>query len=76
MEPGTSPIIEVQEVECVAGRGIRGDRFFDYREDYKGQITFFAIEVFNDVCQRLGVQGCCLLRFDETLLRKASISTN
>lgn len=56
MEPGTSPILEVQEVECVAGRGIRGDRFFDYREDYKGQITFFAIEVFNDVCQRLGVR--------------------
>ena len=57
MEPGTSPIIEVQEAECVAGRGIRGDRFFDYREDYKGQITFFAIEVFNDVCQRLGIRG-------------------
>lgn len=31
MEPGTSPMLEVQEVECVAGRGIRGDRFFDYR---------------------------------------------
>ena len=76
MEPGKSPIIEVQEVECVAGRGIRGDRFFDYREDYKGQITFFAIEVFNAVCQGSASMGCCRLRFDETLLRKASISTN
>lgn len=57
IEPDTNPIIEVQEVECVAGRGIRGDRFFNYREDYKGQITFFSIEVFNDVCQRLGVRG-------------------
>lgn len=57
MEPGTSPIMEVQEVACIAGRGIRGDRFFDYREDYKGQITFFEIEIFNDVCQRLGVRG-------------------
>jgi MOSC domain-containing protein YiiM len=57
MEPGMSPIIEVQEVKCVAGREIHGDRFFDDREGYKGQVTFFAIEVFNDVCQRLGVQG-------------------
>ncbi len=35
----------VGEVECLAGRGLRGDRYFDYKEDYKGQITFFAMEV-------------------------------
>ena len=37
---GRHPIIEVPEIECVAGRGVRGDRFFDFKEDYKGQITF------------------------------------
>jgi len=37
----------VAQIECVAGRGIRGDRFFDYKENYKGQITFFALEVFD-----------------------------
>ncbi len=41
---GESPVLEVPEIECVAGRGIRGDRFFDYKPDYKGQITFFAWE--------------------------------
>lgn len=41
---GESPVIEVEEIECVAGRGIRGDRFFDYKPDYKGQITFFQME--------------------------------
>ncbi len=51
---GTNPLQEVDEIECVAGRGIRGDRFFDYRENYKGQITFFAREVFEDVCRALG----------------------
>lgn len=51
---GQSPLVEVSEVECVAGRGLRGDRFFDYKENYKGQITFFAREVFDDVCQHLG----------------------
>lgn len=44
--PGEHPLLEVDSVECVAGRGIRGDRFFDYRPDYKGQITFFDMEVF------------------------------
>ncbi len=33
-------------IECVAGRGLRGDRFFDYKDDYQGQVTFFAREVF------------------------------
>lgn len=42
---GEHPIVPVAQIECVAGRGIRGDRFFDFKEDYKGQITFFAMEV-------------------------------
>ena len=44
------PIIAVPEIECVAGRGIRGDRFFDYKPDYKGQITFFAAEIYDELC--------------------------
>jgi MOSC domain-containing protein YiiM len=55
-EPGTSPNLEVSEIECVASRGIVGDRFLDYREDYKGQITFFSFEVLQDVSVRLGVR--------------------
>lgn len=42
-------------IECVAGRGVRGDRFFDYKEDHKGQITFFSSEVFQQVCRELGM---------------------
>lgn len=54
---GQAPIAEVQQLECVTGRGIRGDRFFDYRPDYKGQITFFAMEVFERVCAELKITG-------------------
>jgi MOSC domain-containing protein YiiM len=43
---GAHLTIEVDALECVAGRGIRGDRFFDYKPDYKGQITFFSMEAF------------------------------
>lgn len=52
---GEHPTLAVPEVECVAGRGLMGDRFFDYKTDYKGQVTFFAEEVWLDLCDRLGV---------------------
>lgn len=44
------PLIEVDCIECVAGHGIRGDRFYDYKDDYKGQITFFAHEAWERLC--------------------------
>lgn len=50
---GENPTIAVEEIECVAGSGIRGDRFFDYKADYAGQITFFAEEVFAELCAHL-----------------------
>ena len=37
------------EIELVAGKGIVGDRFFDYEPDYKGQITFFDWAVYQAV---------------------------
>ena len=57
-EPDDYPTVEVSSVECVAGHGIRGDRFFDYRDDYKGQITFFALEVFEELCAALKLRRC------------------
>jgi len=52
---GTHEIIEVPQLECITGRGVRGDRFFDYKENYKGQITFFAEEIYEELCERFGV---------------------
>ena len=54
-EPDNYPMIEVAMVECVAGCGIRGDRYFDFKDDYKGQITFFSLIVFDQLCQTLGL---------------------
>src|SRR5438046_2646215 len=50
-------MIEVPSIECVAGRGIRGDRYFDFKDDYKGQVTFFSLEVFDELCNALNMQG-------------------
>ena len=55
--PGSHPLTECAEVRCVAGRGIAGDRFFDYKENYKGQITFFSAEVFAELCQHFNLAG-------------------
>ena len=54
---GTHPTLEVKEVECIAGKGLFGDRFFGFKDNYKGQVTFFSQEVFGDVCAKLGVSG-------------------
>ncbi len=53
--PGDAPVEKVEEVVCDAGRGLRGDRFYDYKPDYKGQITFFSREVYQDLCAKLDV---------------------
>jgi MOSC domain-containing protein YiiM len=57
-EPDTHPMIEVPTIECAAGRGILGDRYFDFKDDYKGQITFFSLEVFDELCGALQIQHC------------------
>jgi MOSC domain-containing protein YiiM len=54
--PGENLMIEVFELKCVAAQGVRGDRFFGYRENYKGQITFFAQETYEAICKELQVQ--------------------
>ena len=51
-------MIEVPVIECVAGHGIRDDRYFDFKDDYKGQITFFSLDVFDELCTALGVHDC------------------
>ncbi len=42
-------ISSLDEVECVAGKGLRGDRYFDARPNAKGQVTFFDMAVVEEV---------------------------
>lgn len=48
-------MIEVPEVRAVAGCGLEGDRFFDFKDDYVGQVTFFAGEIYDELCARFDV---------------------
>lgn len=52
---GVHGVMDPDSVMCRAGRGIEGDRFFGYRPDYNGQITFFDRDVFRAVQQEFTV---------------------
>ena len=43
----------VSEVDCITGRGLRGDRFLDYKENYAGQISFFDEAVHRRLLREL-----------------------
>lgn len=55
--PGTHPTHDVERAEVRAGRGLVGDRFFDVRPDFDGQITFFAWEVYQQLVAQLDPTG-------------------
>ncbi len=55
MARGEHGIEKVAEVECVAGMGLKGDRYFGYKPDFKGQVTFFdarAVDAVRDHFKR------------------------
>jgi MOSC domain-containing protein YiiM len=54
--PSENAIRDVPSIECIAGKGIRGDRFFDYKPDYKGQITFFDEAVWIELCNTFPIR--------------------
>lgn len=45
-------ISELGEVQCVAGMGLRGDRYFGCKPDHKGQVTFLDADVVDAVRER------------------------
>ena len=51
----TDPSEQIDEAEFVAGKGIRGDRYFGFQENYKAQVTFFDHAVHEAVLEKFGV---------------------
>ena len=54
MARGNHGITGVTEIECVAGMGLRGDRYFGYKPDFKGQITFIDAAAVDAVRRKFG----------------------
>ncbi|MBK1817556.1 NTP transferase domain-containing protein [Luteolibacter yonseiensis] len=55
-------------VECVAGMGLRGDRYFGYKPDFKGQVTFLSAEVVDAVRKHLSQPDLCSSVFRRNLI--------
>ncbi|TFG66199.1 MAG: molybdenum cofactor biosysynthesis protein [Gemmatimonadales bacterium] len=53
------PVKAHDRVECVAGRGLVGDRYFGFHDGYKGQITFFSAEVVDAARNHFDVPDFC-----------------
>ncbi len=46
----------VESVECVEGRGLVGDRYFDFKEDYKGQVSLISVEAIEAMEAELNLE--------------------
>ena len=55
--PSENPTLDVREARMLAGRGIEGDRYLDFKDDYKGQVTFFEWEVYERMIEKFSVIG-------------------
>ena len=61
-------VSSVKSVECVAGRGLVGDRFYGYKAEYPGQITFLSREVIDEVIESLGLESLDVSRFRRNVI--------
>ncbi len=63
-------ITDCDELELVAGRGVVNDRFFDYEEDYKGQITLFDHATYVRVKEHFDLPGLEPMAFRRNVVVK------
>jgi len=65
---GEHGIERVDEVECVAGMGLKGDRYFGYKPDFKGQVTFFDADVVDAVREQFNKPDLTSSEFRRNLI--------
>ena len=65
---GEHPTLEVKEIMCRAGHGVEGDRYFDYKENYAGQITFFSWDIYEATKEKFAE-----MRYLETSIGKTGL---
>jgi len=61
-------IESVPSVELVAKKGIVGDRYYDFKEDFKGQITFFDRAVYEEVKAQFTLPDLCSSAFRRNVI--------
>lgn len=68
MSRETHPVSSVERAECVAGKGLVGDRYYDLDDGHKGQVTFFSDEVVEAAREHFGAPDFCASAFRRNVL--------
>lgn len=68
MARGEHGVEKVAEVECVAGMGLKGDRYFGYKPDFKGQVTFFDARAVDAVREHFNLPDLSASVFRRNLI--------
>ncbi|MFT6070773.1 MAG: MOSC domain-containing protein YiiM [Bacteriovoracaceae bacterium] len=55
-KPGPAPTFSPHEVECHEGRGLVGDRFYDFKKEYGGQVSLMSEDALNELSSVTGVK--------------------
>lgn len=53
-EPGPAPTFSPLEIECHEGRGLVGDRFYDFKKEYGGQVSLMSEEALTELSSVTG----------------------
>jgi MOSC domain-containing protein YiiM len=53
-EPGTAPTHSPESIECHKGRGVVGDRYYDFKKEYGGQVSIMSEEALLKMRAELG----------------------
>lgn len=67
-DPGSFSTFSPESVILDAGKGIRGDRYYNRKPDYDGQITFFSYEVYEDVKSVLALENRSPVHFRRNVI--------
>lgn len=62
------PVSRVDAVRCVAGKGLEGDRYFDFEDGYKGQATLMDADVVEEVKAHFGLPDLDPFAFRRNIL--------
>jgi len=54
--PGDAPTHSLEKIQCDEGKGLVGDRFYGFKKDYRGQVTFISKELLDEMKSELEVE--------------------
>lgn len=56
-QPGSAPTSTPDEAQCHAGKGLLGDRFYEYKDNYGGQVSFMNEDALLELRKITGVEA-------------------